>query len=189
MKPKEVKAFEVKYGYKPTAVRVAIDALAVFVHKDNPIQGLSIQQVDAAFSANRKCGGAKTITAWGDLGVLDGQSVALFGRNSKSGTHAYFQKKALCKGDFASSVKELASSDKVVDIIAKTPNGMGYSGIGYNKPGVRALPLSKKAAGALLWSRALKTPLGGCRTWAIVASKVGERGHCFDRLRRIAVAI
>ena len=63
MKPKEVKAFEVKYGYKPTAVRVAIDALAVFVHKDNPIQGLSIQQVDAAFSANRKCGGAKTITA------------------------------------------------------------------------------------------------------------------------------
>ena len=56
MKDKEVEAFEKKFGYKPTAIAVAIDALAVFVHKDNPIEGLTIPQIDAIFSSTRTCG-------------------------------------------------------------------------------------------------------------------------------------
>src|SRR5438876_3179260 len=65
MKATEIDAFEKKYGYKPTEIKVAIDALAVFVHKDNPIKGLSMQQVDSIFSSTLKRGG-KDITKWGD---------------------------------------------------------------------------------------------------------------------------
>ncbi len=147
MKSKEIQAFEKKFGYKPTPVRVAIDALAVFVHKDNPIEGLSIQQVDAIFSSNRKCKAAEDVDRWGDLG-LDGdwtkKDIQLYGRNSVSGTYGYFKSKALCKGDFKNSVNEQPGSASVVQSVSASLNGIGYSGIGYKTSGVRALPLSKK---------------------------------------------
>lgn len=147
MKDKEIAAFEEKYGYKPTAVPVAIDALAVFVHKDNPIKGLSIDQVDAIFSSTRKCGAKIDKVNWGDVG-LSGEwarrDIQLFGRNSVSGTYGYFKKKALCKGDFKSSVNEQPGSASVVQSITQSLNGIGYSGIGYTTTGVRAVPLAKK---------------------------------------------
>jgi phosphate transport system substrate-binding protein len=147
MKSREIEAFEKRYGYKPTAVRVAIDALAVFVHKDNPIKGLRIDQVDAIFSNNRKCGANKNIDRWGDLGLSGnwrGKDVQLYGRNSVSGTYGYFKKKALCKGDFKNTVNEQPGSASVVQSVSASLNGIGYSGIGYKTSGVRALPLSKK---------------------------------------------
>ncbi len=147
MKAREIEAFEKRYGYKPTAVRVAIDALAVFVHKDNPIKGLSIEQVDAIFSNNRKCGANKDVDRWGDLGLTGdwvGKDVQLYGRNSVSGTYGYFKKKALCKGDFKNTVNEQPGSASVVQSVSASLNGIGYSGIGYKTSGVRALPLSKK---------------------------------------------
>ncbi len=146
MKDKEIAAFEEKYGYKPTAVPVAIDALAVFAHKDNPIEGLSIEQVDAIFSSNRKCGGRDSINTWGDLGLTGEwarKDIQLFGRNSVSGTYGYFKKKALCKGDFKSNVNEQPGSASVVQSVTQSLNGIGYSGIGYTTTGVRALPLAK----------------------------------------------
>lgn len=149
MKDKEIASFEEKYGYKPTAVPVAIDALAVFAHKDNPIKGLSIDQVDAIFSSTRKCGAKIEVASWGDLG-LSGEwarkDVQLFGRNSVSGTYGYFKKKALCKGDFKSSVNEQPGSASVVQSITQSLNGIGYSGIGYKTTGVRAIPLAKKGS-------------------------------------------
>lgn len=147
MKSKEIEAFEKRFGYKPTPIPVAIDALAVFVHKDNPIKGLTISEVDAIFSSNRKCGGAQNIDRWGDLG-LTGQwaakDVQLFGRNSVSGTYGYFKKKALCKGDFKNNVNEQPGSASVVQSISSSLNGIGYSGIGYKTSGVRAVALAKK---------------------------------------------
>ena len=147
MKDSEIQAFEEKYGYKPTAVPVAIDALAVFVHKDNPIQSLSIEQVDAIFSSTRLCGGEKDITTWGDLG-LSGEWAAkplqLFGRNSVSGTYGYFKEEALCKGDFKANVNEQPGSASVVQSISITVNAIGYSGIGYRTASVRAVPLVNK---------------------------------------------
>lgn len=146
MKDKEVEAFEKRYGYKPTPIRVAIDALAVFAHKDNPIKGMTIPQVDAVFSSTRKCGGADDITTWGALG-LDGawknRSVQLYGRNSVSGTYGYFKKKALCKGDYKNNVNEQPGSASVVQSVASSLNGIGYSGIGYITSGVKAVPLAK----------------------------------------------
>ena len=147
MKDKEVQSFEKKYGYKPTAIPVAIDALAVYVHKDNPVKGLSIPQVDAIFSANRKCGHSSDIAKWGDAGMTGSwkdRSIQLYGRNSVSGTYGYFKKKALCKGDYKSSVNEQPGSASVVQSVSSSINGIGYSGIGYKTSGVRAVPLTKK---------------------------------------------
>lgn len=146
MKDSELAAFEEKYGYKPTAVPVAIDALAVFVHKDNPIKSLDIEQVDAIFSSTRLCGGEKDITTWGDLGLTGEwatKPIQLFGRNSVSGTYGYFKEEALCKGDFKSNVNEQPGSASVVQSVSSSLNAIGYSGIGYKTSSVRAVPLSK----------------------------------------------
>ena len=150
MKSKEVAMFESKHGYKPTQIGVAIDALAVYVNKDNPINGLDIPQVDAIFSSTRKCGAKEDIATWGQAGAtgaLADKSIQLYGRNSVSGTYGYFKKKALCKGDFKSSVNEQPGSASVVQSVTASVNGIGYSGIGYKTAGVKALALSKKAGG------------------------------------------
>ncbi len=147
MKSEEIQAFEAKFGYKPTAVPVAIDVLAVYVNKDNPIKGLSLQQVDAIFSATRKCGGEKDIVRWGDLGLTGAwanRDFTVYSRNAVSGTYGYFKEVALCKGDFKSSINEQPGSSAVVQGVTSSINGIGYSGIGYVTSGVRALPLSKK---------------------------------------------
>ncbi len=147
MKDKEIAAFEKKHGYKPTAIPVAIDALAVYVNKDNPIKQMSIADVDAIFSSTRKCGGSKDITRWGDLGLTGAwksRDIQLFGRNSVSGTYGYYKKKALCKGDFKNNVNEQPGSASVVQSVTASLNGIGYSGIGYKTSGVKAVALSKK---------------------------------------------
>lgn len=157
MKDNELQAFEEKFGYKPVAVPVAIDALAVFVHKDNPIKSLDIAQVDAIFSSTRLCGGAKDIKTWGDLGLSGewaAKPIQLFGRNSVSGTYGYFKEEALCKGDFKANVNEQPGSASVVQSISSTLNAIGYSGIGYKTSSVRAVPLSKKGGEAFEASEA-----------------------------------
>ncbi len=150
MKSKEVAAFEDRYGYKPTAIPVAIDALAVYVNKDNPIKGLSIADIDGVFSSTRKCGRKDTVSNWGDLGMTGNwknRNIQMYGRNSVSGTYGYFKKKALCKGDYKNNVNEQPGSASVVQSVSSSINGIGYSGIGYKTSGVRAVPLSKKTDG------------------------------------------
>ncbi|MCP5205591.1 MAG: phosphate ABC transporter substrate-binding protein PstS family protein [Hahellaceae bacterium] len=147
MKDKEIEAFEKKFGYVPTAIPVAIDALAVFVNKDNPIKGMTIAQVDAVFSSTRKCGHDKDVQNWGDLAVggdLAKRNIQLYGRNSVSGTYGYFKDKALCKGDYKNSVNEQPGSASVVQGVSESVNGIGYSGIGYKTASVRAVALAKK---------------------------------------------
>ncbi len=153
MKSNEIAAFEAKYGYKPTEIAVAIDALAVFVHKDNPIKSLSMEQVDAIFSSTRKCGAGADLLKWGDVGVtgaMAGEKFALFGRNSVSGTYGYFKEHALCKGDFKNTVAEQPGSASVVQSIGAAKNAIGYSGIGYKTADVRAIALSEKAFSAAI---------------------------------------
>lgn len=148
MKDKELQSFEKRHGYKPTAIAVAIDALAVYVHKDNPIKGLTIAEVDAIFSSTRKCKGKKNIAKWGDVGLQGSwknKNIQIYGRNSVSGTYGYFKKKALCKGDYKTTVNEQPGSASVVQSVSASLNGIGYSGIGYKTSGVRALALTKKA--------------------------------------------
>ncbi len=142
MKFSEIDAFEQKYGYKPTEVNVAVDALAVFVHKDNPLDGLTLQQVDSVFSSTRKLGGQE-INNWDELGLADwsGRAISLYGRNSASGTYGFFKDNALGKGDYRPTVKEQPGSSAVISGIANDLYGMGYSGIGYKTAGVKVLNL------------------------------------------------
>ncbi|MBW3567527.1 MAG: phosphate ABC transporter substrate-binding protein PstS family protein [Proteobacteria bacterium] len=147
MKDREIESFEKKFGYKPTAIPVAIDALAVFVNKDNPIKGLSIAQVDAIFSSTRKCGHPENISNWGDAGLTGSwanRDMQIYGRNSVSGTYGYFKEKALCKGDYKSGVNEQPGSASVVQSVGTSLNAIGYSGIGYVTSSVRPLALAKK---------------------------------------------
>jgi phosphate transport system substrate-binding protein len=148
MKAEEIDSFEKKYGFKPTAIRVAVDGIGVFVNKDNPIQCLSMQQVDAIFSKGRACGG-KPITTWGQAGVtaMASQPISLYGRNSASGTYGYFKEHALCKGDYKDTVKEQPGSASVVQGVTEDKAAIGYSGIGYKTSGVRAVPLTAKPGG------------------------------------------
>lgn len=147
MKPRERQAFEKRHGYQPTEIKVAIDALAIYVHQDNPIKGLYIEQVDAIFSYNRECGLATKAERWGDLGLTglwQGRDIQLYGRNSVSGTYGYFKTKALCKGDFKNTVNEQPGSASVVQSVSTSLNSIGYSGIGYKTSGVRTIPLAHK---------------------------------------------
>lgn len=149
MKRKEVDAFEKKFGYKPTPVRVAVDALAVFVHRDNPIKGMSLDQVDAIFSKSRRRG-HKAVENWGQLGLTGNwanRPVSIYGRNSASGTYGFFKKLVLKKGDYKDETKEQPGSASVVQSVSVDRFGVGYSGIGYKTPGVRALPLAEKGTG------------------------------------------
>lgn len=146
MKGEEIDAFEKKFGYKPTEVKVSIDALALFAHKDNPLAGLTMKQLDGIFSSTRKLGGDE-ISEWGQLGVegWKGRAISLYGRNSASGTYGFFKDEALGKGDFRTSVKEQPGSSAVVQGAASDLYALGYSGIGYRTAGVRAIPLGTEA--------------------------------------------
>ncbi len=147
MKNTEMDAFERKFRYKPTAFPVAIDALAVYVNKDNPINGLTMAQVDAIFSKSRRTGHNESIQFWKQAGVngeLGNSSISIYGRNSASGTYGFFKEHALKNGDFKDEVKEQPGSASVVQSVSEDEAGVGYSGIGYLTSNVRAVPLAEK---------------------------------------------
>lgn len=147
MKDTEIQAFEAKFGYKPTAIPVAVDLLAVYVNKDNPIKGLTVPQVDAIFSATRKCGYKEDVTRWGQLGLTGAwanRDFTIYSRNAVSGTYGYFKEHTLCKGDYKTTINEQPGSASVVQGVSESINGIGYSGIGYITSGVKAVPLAKK---------------------------------------------
>ena len=149
MKGTEIDAFEKKYGYKPTAIRTSVDALAVFVNKDNPIKCLSFKQVDGIFSKTRRQGGEE-IPTWGQLGLTGewaSRPISLYGRNSASGTYGFFKEHTLKNGDFKDTVKEQPGSAAVVQGVTVDRYAIGYSGIGYATAGVRAVPLTEKDGG------------------------------------------
>jgi len=144
MKNQEIDEFEAKYGYKPTGLRTSIDMLAVYVHKDNPIESLTMQQIDAIFSKTRKGGAPADIATWGELGLTGewaSKPISLYGRNSASGTYGYFKEHALFKGDYKDGVKEQPGSSSVVQGVASDRYGIGYSGIGYKTADVKAVPI------------------------------------------------
>ena len=152
MKSSEIDDFEKKRGFKPTAVAVAIDCVAVYVNRDNPVEGLSLPQVDAIFSSTRKLN-HDGVSVWGQLG-LGGEwadrSISMYGRNAASGTYAFFKEVAMGNGDYKNSVKEQPGSAAVVNGIAGDKAGIGYSGIGYRTSEVRALPIALKEGGAFV---------------------------------------
>ena len=147
MKNTELDAFERKFRYKPTAFPVAIDALAVYVNKDNPVKGFTMAQVDAIFSKSRRWGHNENIQVWKQVGLnggLGNSPISIYGRNSASGTYGFFKEHALKNGDYKDEVKEQPGSGSVVQSVSEDEAGIGYSGIGYLTSNVRAVPLAEK---------------------------------------------
>ncbi len=145
LKAKEIDSFEEKFGYKPVQLPSAVDVVAVYVNKDNPIEGLTLPEVDAIFSKTRRGGYANNIQTWGQLGLSGewvNQPISIYGRNAASGTYGFFKSNALFGGDFKDSVKEQPGSSAVVQGVASDKNGIGYSGIGYKTADVRAIAIS-----------------------------------------------
>lgn len=142
----ELDAFRRKMGFLPTPVPVALDALAIYVHHQNPLISISLPELDAVFSATRRGGLSHRVATWTDLGVageLGRYPISLYGRNSASGTYGFFKAAALFDGDFQARVKELPGSAAVVLSISQDPAGLGYAGIGYRSEGVRALHVAQ----------------------------------------------
>lgn len=141
----EIANFTSIHGYAPTALVVAIDAIAIYAEKNNPIERLTLSQVDALFSATRLCGATKAIVDWEQLGITkfgELRKIQLFGRNSASGTYDLFKQKALCDGDYLQTVNEMPSSSSVVQSIASSVGGLGYAALGYKSNNVKILALS-----------------------------------------------
>ncbi|PJC86231.1 phosphate ABC transporter substrate-binding protein [Vibrio sp. HA2012] len=147
MRLKEIEAFEREHGYQPTVLKVAIDAIGIFVHEDNPVKGLNFKQIDSVFSATMRCGAAYPVYSWSELGVQQKwakRRIQLFGRNSVSGTYGFFKQQALCGGDFQKYVNEQPGSASVVQSVASSINSIGYSGIGYRVAGVKLLAVTEQ---------------------------------------------
>ena len=187
-KPTEVDTFKKRFGYAPTVVPTAIDMLAVFVHKDNPIESLTLQQVDAIFSKNRNGGLPSEIRTWGDLGLggeWKNRPISLYGRNSASGTYSYFKEHALFKGDFKSTVKEQPGSSSVVQAIANDKFAIGYSGIGYRTADVRPVPLAVRGGDAAVAAEAENAYAGTYPLARFLYLSVNYKpGSSLDPLRR-----
>jgi phosphate transport system substrate-binding protein len=168
MKSSEIDAFEAKFGYPPTAYPVAVDALALFVNKDNPVKGLTIPEVDAMFSKSRRQGFAIDTTRWGQIGLADdwvSAPISLYGRNSASGTYGFFKEHALKNGDFKDQVKEQPGSASVVQGISEDRFGIGYSGIGYTTSGVKMVPLAAKSGQPFVEPTHANTKTGTYPLW------------------------
>jgi phosphate transport system substrate-binding protein len=149
MKAEEMDQFVKKYGYQPIKVEVALDTLGVFVHKNNKIKSLSMDQLDGIFSKTRKSG-TPEIKSWGDLaltGEFQAKPISLYGRNSASGTYGFFKEHALKGGDYKDTVKEQPGSSSVVQSVGTDKFAIGYSGIGYKTSEVRAVPISRTTGG------------------------------------------
>jgi phosphate transport system substrate-binding protein len=145
----EISRFTQKYGYAPTTLIVAVDAIAIYVEKNNPIDSLTLQQVDALFSVTRFCGSKEKLSTWADIGIAkfgEERDVLLYGRNSASGTYDLFKQQALCAGDFKATVNELPGSSSVVLSIASSVGGMGYAALGYSDENVKALNIGVSAS-------------------------------------------
>lgn len=144
----EIKEFVGQNGYEPLAVPVAVDAVALYVHKDNPLAGLTLDQIDAMFSTTRYRGAKSALTHWGQLGLTDGwekAAIQLYGRDRRSGTRAFFQEHCLAGGEFVSTLHEDPGAASVILDLSRDQLGIGYSGLGLQTSTVRVVPLAENS--------------------------------------------
>jgi phosphate transport system substrate-binding protein len=145
-KSNEIGDFEKKYGYKPLLLPTAIDLLAVYVHRDNPLDEISISELDSIFSSTRKSGG-EPIDQWGQVGLtgeFESTPITIFGRNAASGTYGFFKEKVLGNGDFRNTVNEQPGSTAVIQSVGENRFAIGFSGVGFKTSSVKILSLAPK---------------------------------------------
>jgi phosphate transport system substrate-binding protein len=141
----EVKGFVSHHGYEPIGIPIAMDAVAMYVHNDNPIRSLTLEQVDALFSSSLKRATGEHFTTWGQVGLTDRwsqQPIHLYGRNKKSGTREFFRHVALVDGELHDDVQEQPGSASEILAISQDPLAVGYAGVGFHSSMVRIVPLA-----------------------------------------------
>lgn len=150
MKAEEVSRLRKRHGRAPLGIPVALDALAVFVHRAHPLDSLDLDRLGAAFAAGA---GPLPVETWGDLGVtgpLARRFIRLYGRNSASGTSGFFRERVLGNRYFKDRVQEQMGSGALIAALARDPLGLGYCGIGYRTSGVKTLALKRDPASPAL---------------------------------------
>jgi phosphate transport system substrate-binding protein len=142
LEPKEIEEAR-KHGKDPKEFLVGFDGLAVYVHKDNPLETISVEELGEIYKEGGK------ITKWSELGVTlpggKGDDIIRVSRQNNSGTYAYFREIVIGKqGDFRGGSMDMNGSKDVVELVGKTPGSIGYSGLGYANPTVKIVKVSKK---------------------------------------------
>jgi phosphate transport system substrate-binding protein len=144
MTPEELAKFQARFGYAPTRLVVAMDALAVYVNGNNPVSALTMEQVDAIFSTTRKGGFPKDLATWGDLGLGNEWThrvIQPYGRDAQSGTRVFFREHALRKGDYKPIVKEVPDQFALVEAPAADASGISYGPIQHSVRMVKSVPI------------------------------------------------
>lgn len=151
MDTNERASFERRHGHPPLEFVVAHDAIAVFVHPDNPRSRVTLAELDAIYSVDRRCGEAAATRHW-DAPASTGaanrdQPILAIGRNAGSGTHGLFREIALCGGTYQPGVIAWPGNGAVVAAVASNPEAIGYAGAGYVNGLVRTLAVARDAVG------------------------------------------
>ncbi|MCU7376005.1 substrate-binding domain-containing protein [Paucibacter sp. O1-1] len=133
-------------GHAPGRIQVGLDAIAIFVHPDNPIGSLSLQDVDAVWSQTRRCGRGSPIAAWSDPGSRrasadQSSDSAGSGAARHPATFEFFRDVALCEGVYRDDVVQLAGAGAIVAAVAQQPHAIGHAGVGHVNALVKVLPL------------------------------------------------
>jgi phosphate transport system substrate-binding protein len=144
MNVEELASFQARFGYPPTRVVVAMDALAVYVNGNNPIAQLSLEQVDAIFSKDRRAGFPRPLDTWGDLGLTQEwatRAIQPYGRDENSGTRAFFREHVLKQGQYKDNVKAVADQFALVEAAAMDGSAVAYGPVQHALRMVKAVPI------------------------------------------------
>ncbi len=155
--------FQSRYGYEVTEIPIALDAVTIYVNRQNPIEGLTMEQLDAIFGKDRKRGGQEEIATWGQLGLRDDwaqQPVHRYGQDKRSGTRAFFVQDVLQGGEFRVDVREESGPASEILALSRDVLGIGYAGIGFQASTVRIIPLAERT-GAAFVAPSLETASNG----------------------------
>lgn len=144
MTAQEIEKAKAAHGFEPEEMILGYDALAVYVHKDNPLNEITLEQLAEIFGENG------TITTWKQLGIdyegCESEEIICVSRQSSSGTFAYFREAVLGRNrDYKLGSRDMHGSKEVVELVSQTPCAIGYSGMGYATHEVKMLKIAVKA--------------------------------------------
>jgi phosphate transport system substrate-binding protein len=182
MNAREEADFRTRFGYAPTGVVVAHDAIAVFVHPDNPRSRITLTELDAIYSSTRNCGAERPVRSWSELEAPSASPAApspilAIGRDSGSGTHELFREITLCGGRYRAEVVAWPGNGAVVATVARNPEAIGYAGLGYVNGLVRTLAVARVGADAAILPDAQTVASGSYPLARAIHVYVNRRPH------------
>ncbi len=142
---KQKEAFEVRFGYPPHVIPVAMDAVAVYVNDSNPLTSIALQDLDAVFSSTYRCGETQPIQSWDALGVkgtVAQQRITIYGLTVDTGANSLFRETAMCGGDFIKDFQALAGPEAVESALISDSAGIGFSSSAMRSTGIHTLAIS-----------------------------------------------